>query len=139
MYVNDVSIRRTVAVAFLGAAAFFSVVFFSALGSAFLAAVGEAEAGFESFDSFLASFTVPEAPVRRVSTVHGEYDKRIDSGVLLKTRRRFCDGNARNVPLGREKSPFSSPEVMARLTWLLKAASDRLPSLLLALMYFWIA
>jgi hypothetical protein len=45
----------------------------------------------------------------------------------------------RNVPLGRVKSPFSSPEVMARLTWFLKAVSEMLPSLLLAWMYFWIA
>lgn len=50
---NDVSDELTVAVAFLGAAAFFSV-----LGSAFLAVV-VAAAGFASF---FASFTVPEAP-----------------------------------------------------------------------------
>jgi hypothetical protein len=49
---------RTVAVAFLGAAAFFS-----ALGSAFLAA-GAAAAGFASF---FASFTVPEVPRQHVS------------------------------------------------------------------------
>jgi hypothetical protein len=52
-------------VAFLGAAAFFSVVF-SVLGSAFFVVVAGAAAG---FDSFLASFTVPEAPKQRVSKV----------------------------------------------------------------------
>jgi hypothetical protein len=59
-YTNHViMVRHTVAVAFLGAAAFFSVVFFSVLGSAFLAVVVAAAAGFASF---FASFTVPEAP-----------------------------------------------------------------------------
>jgi hypothetical protein len=52
---------HTVAVAFLGAAAFFS------LGSAFLA-TGAATAGFASF---FASFTVPEVPRQHVSHSHG--------------------------------------------------------------------
>lgn len=87
------------AVAFLGAAAFFSTVFFSTLGSAFFAVVAAAA----GFASFFASFTGPE------------------------------------VPLGRVKSPFSSPEEMARLTWFLNAWSLRLPTLLLAWIYFWMA
>ena len=63
---------HTVAVAFLAAGAFFSVVFFSAvffsvvffsaLGSAFLVAVAAA-----GLASFFASFTGPEVPMRRVS------------------------------------------------------------------------
>jgi len=68
---DDAGVRRTVAVAvaFLGEAAFFTVVFFSAaLGSTFFAAVGEA-----GLASFLASFTVPEAPVRRVSNAYIEW------------------------------------------------------------------
>jgi hypothetical protein len=58
-HVSDdrISGERTVAGAFFGAAAFFSS--FSALGSAFLAAV---PAGFASF---LASLTVPDAPRTR--------------------------------------------------------------------------
>lgn len=65
-YTVDQITQRTVVVAFLGAAAFFSVVFFSTLGSAFLVVV-VAAAGLASF---LASFTVPEAPAGRVSTEH---------------------------------------------------------------------
>jgi hypothetical protein len=61
---GDVVMRHTVAVAFLGAA-FFSTVFFSVLGSAFLVA-GAAAAGLASF---FASFTVPEAPTNGVSHV----------------------------------------------------------------------
>lgn len=45
----------------------------------------------------------------------------------------------RRSPFGREKTPFFSPLTMARLTWLLNMASVTLPSLLLALMYFWMA
>jgi hypothetical protein len=62
---GDLLVRLTVAVAFLGAAAFFSVVFFSVLDSAFFAA-GAAAAGFASF---FASFTVPEAPRQYVRCV----------------------------------------------------------------------
>ena len=130
------------AVAFLAAGAFFSVVFFSAvffsvvffsaLGSAFLVAVAAA-----GLASFFASFTGPEVPMRRVS--HNQVDW---LHVYNKTRKRSCvdmragRGRGECLPLGRAKSPFSSPEVMARLTWLRKAASLRLPTLLLAWMYF---
>ena len=48
-------------------------------------------------------------------------------------------GNGKHLPLGCKKMPFSTPWAMARLTWPLKAVSERLPTLLLALMYFWIA
>jgi hypothetical protein len=68
-------VRHTVVVAFLVAGAF-SAVFFSTLGSAFLVAVAVT-----GLASFLASFTGPELPVRRVSYIgsfwHG-----------VKTRRR---------------------------------------------------
>lgn len=55
-------IIRTVAVAFFGAAAFFSVAF-SVLGFGSFVVVAA------GFASFLASFTVPEGPERRVSKV----------------------------------------------------------------------
>lgn len=44
-----------------------------------------------------------------------------------------------DVPLGCVKSPFSLPDVMARLTVFRNWRSLRLPMLLLAWMYFWMA
>jgi hypothetical protein len=70
---------HTVAVAFLGAAAFFSV-----LGSAFLAAGAAAAAGFASF---FASFTVPEGPGKHVSEVRGVY-VRHDASKVRQRRSR---------------------------------------------------
>jgi hypothetical protein len=62
-WLGEMMTVHTVAVAFLGAAAFFSV-----LGSAFFAAGAAAAAGFASF---FASFTVPEGPRQHVSHVRG--------------------------------------------------------------------
>lgn len=74
---KTISVIHTVAVAFLVAGAFFSavffstvffsVVFFSALGSDFLVAAAAA-----GLASFLASFTGPDVPARRVSSVQIE-------------------------------------------------------------------
>jgi len=117
-----------VAVAFFAGAAFFSTVFFSVLGSAFFAAGAAA-----GLASFFASFTVPEAPSEvLVRPDVGSMLQRVGGTTAVKL-------DAKYIPLGREKSPFSSPEVMARFTWPLKAVSETLPILLLALMYFWIA
>jgi hypothetical protein len=71
-----------VAMAFLAGAAFFSV-FFSTLGSAFFVVVVATAAGFASF---LASFTVPEAPTERVSNVQDMEETlltRVDRSVLF--------------------------------------------------------
>jgi hypothetical protein len=126
---DDLITIHTVAAAFLGAA-FFSTIFFSGFGSAFLAA-GAAPAGF-------ASFTVPEAPGSTLALfIECAETRRPMRAVVVATKLQRQEGA--DIPLGREKSPFSSPEVMARLTWPLNAVSDRLPSLLFALMYFWIA
>lgn len=98
--------------------AFFALgaaVFFSVFASVFFAGAAA------SLVSFLASFTVPEAPRARLASHVARVAK--------------C-----NIPLGREKMPVSSPLAMARLTWPLYCVSV-MPGamLLLALMYFWMA
>jgi hypothetical protein len=125
----------------LGAAGFFST-FFSVLGSAFFAAL-----------SFLASFTVPEAPIGQlVSWSNREYAYETIAGFSCWTNATLTirvghqvNNNVleaewdRNLPLGRVKSPAFSPETIARLTRLLNIGSVISLRLLLALMYFWIA
>jgi hypothetical protein len=118
-------------------AVFFSVTFFSALGSDFLVAVAVT-----GLASFFASFTGPDVPVLRVRKVHIDSLDAHGRCAAATRRGRCCAGSrqqGRHLPLGRAKSPFSSPDVIARLTWPLKAASLRLPTLLLAWIYFWIA
>lgn len=102
------------AVAFLAAGAFFSAVFFSVLGSVFL---GAAAAGFASF---FASLTGPEVPIRASTTseldlLHCKsHEQTHVSSTLGEVSIR-----EENLPLGRVKSPFSSPEAMALFTWFL--------------------
>jgi hypothetical protein len=92
-------VSHTVVVAFLGAAAFFSVVF-SVLGSAFFAVVAGAAAG---FDSFLASFTVPEAPKQRISKVTNGKQRmstmRYQQLAAIELSRRLRTLGAREVTL----------------------------------------
>jgi len=99
-HTDDSIITHTVAVAFLGAA------FFSVLGSAFFA-TGAVAAGF-------ASLTVPEAPDRWSARFLESTETRRQSRCVDATGAKRWGGA--DIPLGREKSPFSSPEAIARLT-----------------------
>lgn len=55
------------------------------------------------------------------------------AGIIPRSKTRH------NVPFGRSKTPFSSPDLSARARWPLKAVSDVAPRLLFAWMYFLIA